>query len=81
MNPCAAAVIAVRPTDEVPSLILSDPPSAKNEATLAAFWLHRAAERKWIPYAIAAVRLSAKLGTWVKTKNIKLLIVVSSTDA
>src|SRR5260370_208518 len=43
MNPCAAAVIAVRPTGGVPSLILSDPPSAKNEATLAAFWLHQAA--------------------------------------
>ena len=43
MNPCAAAVIAVVPTDGVPLLIVSDPSSAKKAATLAAFWLHHAA--------------------------------------
>ena len=43
MNPCAAAVIAVRPIDGGPSLIVREPFSAKNEATLAAFWLHQAA--------------------------------------
>src|ERR1700693_4144309 len=43
MNPCAAAVIAVRPTEGLPSLIFSEPPSAKNAATLGAFWLHQAA--------------------------------------
>jgi hypothetical protein len=43
MKPCAAAVIAVLPTEGAPSLIFSDPPSAKNAATLAAFWLHQAA--------------------------------------
>jgi len=43
MNPWAAAVIAARPTDGVPSLIVRDPCSAKKDATLAAFWLHQAA--------------------------------------
>ena len=35
MNPCAAAVIAVLPTDGGASLIFSEPFSAKNAATLA----------------------------------------------
>jgi hypothetical protein len=43
INPCAALVIAARPTAGVASFILRDPFSAKNEATLAAFWLHQAA--------------------------------------
>jgi hypothetical protein len=38
----AAAVIAVLPTEGRPSLIVRDPPAAKNTATLAAFWLHHA---------------------------------------
>ena len=41
MKPCAAAVIAARPTDGTPSLIFREPFSAKNDATLAAFWLLR----------------------------------------
>jgi hypothetical protein len=43
MKLCASAVIAARPTDGSPSLIFSVPPSAKNSATLAGFWLHQAA--------------------------------------
>jgi len=43
IKPCAAAVIAVLPTEGKPSLIFSDPPSAKNAATHAASWLHQAA--------------------------------------
>src|SRR5882762_9713139 len=43
MKPWAAAMIAVRPTEGAPSLIFSEPPSAKDAATLAAFWLHQAA--------------------------------------
>src|SRR5713226_4632038 len=43
MKPCAAAVIAVRPVEGRPLLIFREPPSAKNAATLAAFWLHQAA--------------------------------------
>ena len=43
MNPCAAAVIAARPTDGWPSLIFREPFPAKNDATLAASWLHHAA--------------------------------------
>ncbi len=42
MKPCAVAVIAVRPKEGAPSLIFSEPPSAKKAATLAAFWLHQA---------------------------------------
>jgi hypothetical protein len=37
MKLCAAAVIAARPTDARPSLIVSDPAAQKNDATLAAF--------------------------------------------
>jgi hypothetical protein len=43
MNPWAAPVIAGRPTAGAPSLIVRDPCSAKNAATLAASWLHHAA--------------------------------------
>jgi hypothetical protein len=43
MNPWAAAVIAVLPTEGAVSLILNDPLSEKNAATLAAFWLDHAA--------------------------------------
>ena len=43
MNPCAKAEIATRPTAAIPSLIFGDPCSAKNQTTLAAFWLHQAA--------------------------------------
>jgi hypothetical protein len=43
INPCAALVIAARPTAGIASFILRDPFSAKNEATLAASWLHQAA--------------------------------------
>jgi hypothetical protein len=43
MKPWAAAVIAGLPTEGAPSLIVSDPFSAKNAPTLAAFWLHHAA--------------------------------------
>jgi hypothetical protein len=42
MKSWAASVIAARPTEGAPSLILSDPFAPKNEATLAAFWLHQA---------------------------------------
>ncbi len=37
MKPCAAAMIAVLPKAGAASLIFSDPPSANNAATLAAF--------------------------------------------
>ena len=43
MKPCAAAVIAGRPTAGGPPLMVSEPRSAKNAATLAARWLHHAA--------------------------------------
>src|ERR1700730_13726035 len=58
MNPGAAAVIAVRPTEGLPSLIFSEPPSAKNAATLGAFWLHQAAV-----YRVAnSCRLAGSIG-------------------
>ncbi len=43
MKPCAAAVIAGRPTAGGPPLMVSEPRSAKNDATPAARWLHHAA--------------------------------------
>ena len=43
MKPWAAAVMAILPAEGAPSLIVSDPLSAKNAATVAAFWLHHAA--------------------------------------
>src|SRR5215210_441396 len=43
MKPCADAAMAARPTEGAASLILSEPCSAKNAATLAASWLHHAA--------------------------------------
>lgn len=43
MKPCAAAVMASLPTAGGPPLMVSEPLGAKNDATLAAFWLHQAA--------------------------------------
>src|SRR4051812_10820531 len=43
MKLCADSVIAARPIDGAPLLIVSDPFSAKNEATCAGSWLHHAA--------------------------------------
>lgn len=43
MNSCAAADTAVRPTDGLPPLIVSDPCAEKNEATRCGSWLHHAA--------------------------------------
>jgi len=43
MNPCAASAMALRPIDRGPPLIVSEPPGAKNEATLAASWPCQAA--------------------------------------
>jgi hypothetical protein len=39
----AAAVIAARPTDGGPALMVSEPSSAKNDATCEGSWLHHAA--------------------------------------
>jgi len=60
MNPCAAAVIAARPTAGEPSLIVSEPSGEKNAATLAAFRLHHAAVYRTAKLFIASsfIRLS-----------------------
>jgi len=42
MNACASLAIAARPIAGGPLLMLFEPFSAKNAATLSGFWLHHA---------------------------------------
>src|SRR5438067_12082712 len=42
MNACASLAISARPTADGPLLMLIEPPSEKNAATLSGFWLHHA---------------------------------------
>src|ERR1700680_3019417 len=63
MNPCAASLIAIRPSEGVPPLMVSEPLGEKNAATLAASWLHHAAV-----YRVAKPRSSV-----IRSCAIKLL--------
>src|SRR5512140_186357 len=77
MNPRASALIACRPTEGGAALMVSEPSSAKNDATFAGSWLHQAAV-----YRVAnACALARSLGHPPRLQAVEIALRTRSTQA